>query len=198
MQFRHFDGSLTNVPSIHDALIALDRKDDWRNPEATVTTGRVVSSVSVKAEDVDSNGRVVLTEREHVVGQQRDDAYLPDVTVDYDSPVNLNDVEPVAWNETEYGFYREDVTRRYQAKLLNVYRSNGTLCVGSVRITPGENGNVSATCVKCKATLSVTEDQYYGLGYDAELMQDFTAAVIRHGHNHSAKWVSKTPVGVPA
>lgn len=193
MQFAHFDGSLTPVPSIHDALMALDRKDDYRNPVHRQTTGRDKDVLIAKCDE--DTGKVTLSETTTVVDYARNDEYLPDVSDD--GEFDAKDARDVVtdWNDTPYGFYREDVTRRYHAKLLNAYRKDGRLCVGSVRIFSDDAG-VTAACVKCKAQLSLDyATEFYGLGYDAELMQEFTARVIAHGHNHSAAWVSKTPVG---
>lgn len=67
---------------------------------------------------------------------------------------------------------------------------DGFLRIGSVRFTTYNDTQI-AQCVKCKATLT------YSGAYDRESMEDFTLAVFRHGHNHSAKWVTKTPISQP-
>lgn len=86
--------------------------------------------------------------------------------------------------------YLEDptVTRRYHARLLNVYRKAGVLACGSVRIATSDQG-VSGTCVKCKVTARLAYDGLYGdYSYDRLLMEKFTLWVIAHGNNHAAKW----------
>lgn len=88
------------------------------------------------------------------------------------------------------GGYLEDpaVTRRYHARLLNVYRKAGVLACGSVRIATSDQG-VSGTCVKCKVTARLAYDGLYGdYSYDRLLMEKFTLWVIAHGNNHAAKW----------
>lgn len=62
--------------------------------------------------------------------------------------------------------------------------------IGSVRFTT-YNGTHIAQCVKCKASITYAGD------YDRASMEDFTLAVYRHGHNHSAKWCVHTPIGEP-
>ncbi|HET7713257.1 MAG TPA: hypothetical protein VFK94_02140 [Patescibacteria group bacterium] len=163
MQFTHFDGSLTPVPSIGDALSALRSRE-----------------------------REFVTQTERFM-DRRNDEYLPDgndSVLDYDSnDLSQSVVNEAAtdWNETPYGFYREDVTRRYQAKLLNVFRTkDGTLSVGSVRVTTGPS--TTALCVKCKVECSLTPEGFYGLfDYDLDLMQQFTRWVIQHGNEHKAR-----------
>jgi len=207
MQFTHFDGSLTPVPSISDALRALQsRERQFITQQETLAYDDLAYKNSDRYAAEGTERTTVLDKHGNFV-----DAEQP-VFDEHDNRDVYSD-----WNATEYGFYRDDVTRRYHAKLLNVFRTNdGTLSVGSVRITRREgfgcsgsmstvNSNsweITARCVKCKAVLELTDRNFYARGdaalwdYDLDLMQQFTRKVIAHGHNHSASWVSKTPVTV--
>ena len=124
-------------------------------------------------------------------------------TLMYDGTLDrLNfEAEPEAdWNDvlteresryvvTDDGYLEDPtVTRRYHAKLLNVYRTQGVLACGSVRIFTNASG-VSGCCVKCKVTANLDYDGLYGdYSYDRLLMEKFTLWVIAHGNNHAAKW----------
>lgn len=66
----------------------------------------------------------------------------------------------------------------------------GYLRVGSVRFTTYQGSHI-AQCVKCKAQITYVGE------YDRFSMEDFAMSIMEHGHNHSAKWVTKTPIGRP-
>lgn len=88
----------------------------------------------------------------------------------------------------------EQLTRRYHAKLLNVFRDKqtGQVRIGSVRIEPNADGTLSAQCVQnaCKAKMTTRVQVADLTRID---MEEFVWACIAHGNNHSAKWLKERP-----
>lgn len=91
-----------------------------------------------------------------------------------------------------------DLAATYAAgdRAINVYTDkDGYQRIGSVRLRYLASGTPVAECVKCKASLI-----YKGAAEGTSSRKDqeaFILGVITHGHNHSAKWVTKTPIGEP-
>lgn len=88
----------------------------------------------------------------------------------------------------------ETLTRKYHARLLNVYLDKqGTVAIGSIRIRKNAEGLVYAECVAgyCELTsepfdpATIREKVANGDRTEAE---EFILGIVRHGNNHAAKW----------
>lgn len=91
-------------------------------------------------------------------------------------------------------FLDEELTKKYHARLLNMYiDKQGRMAIGGVRISV-LNGSVTATCVNPDCRIKDLRGNYVQATYSVSLnsdrseQEDFILEVIRHGNNHSASW----------
>ena len=84
-------------------------------------------------------------------------------------------------------FLNDLLTRKYHARLLNVFtdKRTGDLRIGGIRIIKGIEGRVIGRCVNgnCRAELTIDTQTATRTDYE-----DFILSVIRHGNNHAADW----------
>lgn len=84
-------------------------------------------------------------------------------------------------------FINDLLTRKYHARLLNVFSDKRTkdLRVGSIRIIKCVDHMIEARCVNgtCKSVMSINTDTAV-----RSEMEEFVLAIIRHGNNHAAEW----------
>lgn len=110
-----------------------------------------------------------------------------------------------AYVENEAGYltvtvWDDTLTRLLHARMLNVFRSKGQLRCGSMSVTHNADQTVTVTCVKCQTGhtfnykhIEANVPVPYGVTpYMRSAMEEFTLAVIRHGNNHSAKWLRES------
>lgn len=87
----------------------------------------------------------------------------------------------------------EDLTRKYQAKLLNVFRDKRTseIRIGSIRIER-TNDTVHGVCVNYRC--NEIRNLFLNEGtLSREDMEYFTYWCIAHGNNHAAAWFTSRP-----
>jgi hypothetical protein len=108
-----------------------------------------------------------------------------------DEPVHTVSVEGTFMQVVDY-----NLLYAMGDRAINVYLDKDNYQrIGSVRLQYLATGTPVAECVKCKGTL-VYKGAAEGTS-DRSAMEAFVLAIITHGHNHSAKWVTKTPIGEP-
>lgn len=81
----------------------------------------------------------------------------------------------------------EELTRKYHARLLNVYLDKQqSIAIGSIRIRSNGDGTIYAECVAGYCNL--TSPPINPDTVTREQMEDFILGIVRHGNNHAAKW----------
>lgn len=178
-------------PNQNPDLLELEKLDRWNDATYSVTaSSKSWTCTSVLGEE---EGEYIL--RENVSDKNvksRSKTFLP--TSDSVSTETRN-----AYVEGNEGFLSlklldETLTRKYHAKLLNVFldKATGDVRIGSIRILKNTDGTITARCVNasCSGTFggpraSMTINLELA---DRQDMESFVLAIVGHGNNHAASW----------
>ena len=174
------DAELTLVRETNIVVSDAEREADaiareFQHSGSRVSTGRVTDDGYVSTEDA---ADAWLREQDRAAY-----AALDDSTAEVATDTSVW-VDGELMNVVDLTLAYEKMMWRAQRDLNWWVQNDGTICIGSVRITYTSEGIPTAKCVKCNQSLMYSGNSEYD-------QQTFVLGCITHGHNHQAKgaWV---------
>lgn len=145
-----------------------------------VSTGRVTDDGYVSTEDA---ADAWLREQDRAAYLALDDS-TAETYEQHEASTTSVWVDGELMNVVDLTLAYEKMMWRAQRDLNWWVQNDGTICIGSVRITYTSEGIPTAKCVKCNQSLTYSGNSEYD-------QQTFVLGCITHGHNHQAKgaWV---------